>query len=528
MDDAELNRIMEVELTHFHEPWKTGPSAIGSAKGILQGEIVLTNKSTYHIMGDVDWGYHWTSNDKTNRLYFLSMHYVGELLDAYQNTQNLDFLNISKEILKSFMIAYQNEPSKFAMTSSEDQAYYLRTGVIVKAIQTFRTLPNQREFCADLIELLIRHAEWLFDDKHHVENNHGVMTDFGLIICCTQLRPLEEKVNVWLDRANSRLLRLIQNSFDEDGMNNENSFDYQRYNIKLYSMIIEFSRHYCIGESFVSSAVPIIAKAKNAFQYLIWHDGLIPPIGDSPINSSGLISINESKWFRGSNVLIIKNDRLYFSLKCGFKIPSHKHVDESSITLRFDGKDILVDSGSYSYDRADPYRICLESTRGHTGIYPSSLDGVLASNYCRNFHASSGIDRFEEHDGNFYARCNYALKKNKIMVTREIFMDINKKELRVEDSFTSEAPELFRQQFNFHPDAIIEQDEHNPKGSNGSVLFSIKNADGRGAHFFKGEKEPVIRGWYSPKYSQLFPTAGLDYSDHSNNGNFITTLTFGL
>ncbi len=528
MDDSVYDKVLSIELPEVNEPWRSGSISIGLSDNLLNGKIELYNGTLYQYEGEVQWGHHWESNDKTNRLYLLSLHYVGELLSAYTYTTNENYLRKAKEILKNFIHNYHIKNPELALQSSSDHAHYTRVRVYVKAIQLLRMVPEERDLCKGIIDSLISHLAWMYDDKNHAPNNHGIMTNFGIIIASAQLSPMEENVNKWLTKAYARLTKLIRTTFDEDGMNNENTIGYHKFNISLYRQVVNFSQQNNMGEDFIKLAEPIIKNAAVALQYIIWQDGQIPPIGDSPVMASGVKSINKIKWFKKSNFAVIKDNNLYLTIKCGFTTSTHKHVDESSITIRYGGKDIIIDSGSYSYDREHPYRIYMESARGHSGIYPSFLDGVRSINYCKEHHQSSRIDVLEERDGTIYVRCFYGLKKEKFWALREIYIDMKKYRIQVVDTYSSEMPTEVRQQYIFHPDATIEKmGDSTFHCQNGDVVFNISNSSSQASDLYRGEDTPLVRGWYSSTYQEKKPTFGLDFLEKGTYGRFNTTVSIG-
>ena len=101
--------------------------------------------------------------------------------------------------------------------------------------------------------------------------------------------------------------------------------------------------------------------------------------------------LNKSYYYKNAGWVIIKNDNKYISFKSGMSSEAHKHVDDNSLLFRFAGRDILIDSGMYNYDRDDPIRQYCESARGHSSLYPVSLYNVLSPEYCRSIFESGGI-----------------------------------------------------------------------------------------------------------------------------------------
>src|SRR5699024_10182726 len=62
----------------------------------------------------------------------------------------------------------------------------------------------------------------------------------------------------------------------------------------------------------------------------------------------------------------------WFSFKSGYLLTSHKHHDDLSIIYFYEGEDIIIDSGKYTYDSRNPKRTFIRYRRGHSSIYKIS------------------------------------------------------------------------------------------------------------------------------------------------------------
>jgi len=177
-------------------------------------------------------------------------------------------------------------------------------------------------------------------------------------------------VEHYLRQANGALVRLITASFDRDGWTNENTVGYHSFILRLLKEYVEYSLKNRLEGDEIGKIKDYVYKGDQALAYCVRQDGSIPPIGDSPLYRPGNNSINHSKFFGESGFLIIKDSSLYVSLVCGSRSDNHKQVDDSSLTLCYEGEDLIVDGGSYCYDSNDPYRKYLVSFRGHSGLFP--------------------------------------------------------------------------------------------------------------------------------------------------------------
>lgn len=522
MNDSLIEKVLKVEIKGLPGPWRRGIKIdydqIGSGRLELYGDAVLCYKT------DIPWDHHWKTNDQSNRMWLMSLHYVGEMLTEIEASRSKNLLKTAKNIIISFLNEYMTDSKKIELKSSSDHAHYIRTCVLIKAIQIIKEIPEERSFFNRLVEGLIKHMKWMFDDDNHLLNNHGAMVDFGLIIGSVQLSALAES-SEWRQRGFDRLTMNLKSTFDEEGMNSENTIGYHTFNISIFKFVMMFSEQNNLINIHEGEWTPIIQKANIALQHLVWQNGQIPPIGDSGVQDSSTISINKSRYFKTANFVVVKNNEIYHSIKCGFTSMVHKHADETSITLRYQGRDILVDSGSYNYDRKDPYRIYMESTGAHSGFHPSFLEGKGVFQYKEQLH-SACIEYYEENDAEIYVRCRYSLKKDRIWVVRESITNFENKFIQIIDTFNSDSPNYFRQRFMFHPDVKINKNEGGLiVGSSGPVLFEMSCDGMTSIDIFNGESSlPVIRGWYSPKNNVKISTSGVDFIKEGIRGQLSTKI----
>jgi hypothetical protein len=260
----------------------------------------------------------------------------------------------------------------------------------------------------------------------------------------------------------------------------------------------------------------------------VWQDGSIPPLGDSAVYRTKTVSRNKPRCFFESGFAVIKNDDLYLSILCGAPTETHKQVDDSSITLRFMNRDILIDGGSYTFDRTDPYRRCVASSLGHSGLFLKEFDGLLRREYLREFGPVSGhIERFEESDEGVRVKCSYSIRGGRAFFVRSIFV-CWPDEVAIVDSVELKdmagSPESV-QRFLFGPTFDVRFDEKNKlvlaSEDFSCTLFQLLDCDGV---LYRGEGGSPLRGWYSYKYKEILPTYGVDFVCISPVSHFSTII----
>ncbi|MEK7670669.1 MAG: heparinase II/III family protein, partial [Bacteroidota bacterium] len=373
----------------------------------------------------VQWDRKFATQAHSSVMHLFSLDPIGRLLSTFQKRKDVGALQFAVVAMNSFL-DYSSKPGRRSFIGripSADHSAAVRVRVLIKFIQVTRE-------CQDVdYALLIRvcqclkyWSDWLSEAKNYKKNNHGLMGSIALLHSAIQFGTASYS-KAYLDVATNRIMELAKSSFDRDGLCNENTIGYHNFNLNLYRGLVVFCRHYGLSGALVNFLEDLIPRATKALEYCVWQDGFIPPIGDSAVYRPKIAARNESRCFYESGFAVVKNNDLYLSLICGARSEIHKHVDDSSITLRYKNRDILIDGGLYSYDRTDPYRRSVESSFGHSGVFLKGFDGLLRSEFLKQFGPVSGkIEHFEESDEGVRIQCRYSVLKGRALFARNIFV----------------------------------------------------------------------------------------------------------
>src|SRR5699024_6458251 len=107
----------------------------------------------------------------------------------------------------------------------------------INNIINFQTTETKYKLCKRTYgKILISHCKYLSNEKNYKFNNHGLMMDNALINAASHL-PDEEKRKLYIDKAVYRIRYAIQRDFSRYGVHLENSPEYHRMILMLYSNI---------------------------------------------------------------------------------------------------------------------------------------------------------------------------------------------------------------------------------------------------------------------------------------------------
>ena len=478
----------------------------------------------------VQWDCTFATQARSSVLYLFSLETIGRLLSTFQKRNDASALQFAVVALKSFLdySSKLDHRSFIGRIPSADHSAAIRVRVLIKFIQVMRERQDvDYTLLIRVCDCLKYWSDWISEAKHYSKNNHGLMGAIALLHSAIQLGSTPHS-SAYLDVATNRIMELGTTSFDRDGLCNENTIGYHSYNLSLYRGLVNFCKHYGLSETLVNFIEGTILRATSALEFCVWQDGSIPPLGDSPVYRTKFASRNRPRCFYESGFAVVKNDDLYLSILCGAPTEIHKQVDDSSITLRFMNRDILIDGGSYTFDRTDPYRRCVASSLGHSGVFLKEFDGLIRSEFRRKYGPVSGrIERFEENDEGVRIECRYSLRDGRAVFVRNIFV-CWPDEVAIVDSvevndvaFSPETVQRFlfgptlNVRFDGRGKLILASDEFS------CSLFQLSECDGV---LYRGESGNSFRGWYSHKYKEILPTSAVDFVCNSQRSRFSTII----
>ena len=527
LDYREILAVRMDQIAHDFLPFGVTVKYSGDtiALPLPTGEIIEVSLSR-----GVQWDKTFATQANSSVMHLLSLDAIGGLLSTFQQRNEDRALQFAVVALRSFL-DYSSKPGRqysIGRIPSADHSAAIRVRVLIKFIQVMRERPDaDHALLIRVCQCLKYWSDWLSKAKHYSKNNHGLMGSIALLHSAVQFGATPY-ASSYLDVATTRIFELGKSSFDREGLCNENTIGYHNFNLKLYRGLVVFCKHYGLSETLVNFLEETILRATRALEFCVWQDGSIPPIGDSAVYKVKIASRNEPRCFFESGFAVVKNDDLYLSILCGAPTETHKQVDDSSITLRFMNRDILIDGGSYTFDRTDPYRRCVASSLGHSGLFLKEFGGLVRREYLRKFGPVSGhIERFEESHEGVRVKCSYSIRGGRAVFVRNIFV-CWPDEVAIVDSVELKdmagSPEPV-QRFLFGPTFDVRFDEKNKLALASEdfscTLFQLSDCDGV---LYRGESGSPVRGWYSYKYKEILPTYGVDFVRFSPVSQFSTII----
>lgn len=325
---------------------------------------------------NIDWEGEFDSDHTSTRLWTNSLRYLVDMLDAG------DIATVQKllESFQAFIIRHLENPKALASGSLDHQSsLQLRTLCEVRAWAASRRqeFPEQAMQLDETAYSIVKSVRTLTEALELLTpNNHGVMLGIALLHAnalfpetVTELSD-NETVHQFLGSTFAHVL-------GDDGVANENTPIYQGFYVRLLDQIVAYERW--AFDTPNADIERFSAIAKEAYRHVMIPGGIIPPIGDASVSRQSVFDYAPGVWASPQNGLFVSSsDDTFFSLVCGYRGVFHKQMDDTSMILWKNGEFLIQDGGLASYDKNDPVAMAIRGQRGHSGLFFTDFDDVLA------------------------------------------------------------------------------------------------------------------------------------------------------
>ncbi len=325
-------------------------------------------------------------------------------------------------------------------------------------------------------------------------NNHYLANLAGLLIIGIMLKNIVPESVRWLATAIAGLEKEIQWQVNDDGGGFEGSLSYHRLSTEillLCAIVLE--------QNGISFSVKYKQRLENMCQFTrsyIKPDGMAPVVGDADdgrflilggfgnmdmrdhrhILAAAGIFFNrcdfyeaagsaclDGKWLFGkrrpegteavpnpslavypeTGIIRYLKDGVYILIKCGplgiRGAGSHDHNDQLSFEMNIDGKDIIVDSGSFTYTRDRSLRQQYRSVSAHNVTQYEEHEQNIIKNeslqdlFCMYSHNSGEILELRETSQGFVFSGRMKQGESNVVLYRTITLDTSKRIIRISD-----------------------------------------------------------------------------------------------
>lgn len=522
----------------------------------------------------LDWDMEYGNNTNLCQLYLHSLEPVKYLLQGYEVSKNIQYLNLASKLIKSWYI--------FANSKNENNSYLEKFKSWLKYRKTKKTnsfvwydhcvsdrtlyfiyfleiikkanINHYEKEIENIHSLLKRHAHFLYDDENYTTQNHGTMIDRSLYLLSRYI--FDKEAENWRNKALSRLREAFKRDFSTNMVNLENSSEYHLFNFDLFVMIeksllnrfndslgddfqnlIDRGVDYMIHLSKPDLVFPLIGdgsksslkslKTHPSFKYINKHESLkyVLSNGREGICPNELMKVYPNEgyaFFRNSwDYANNKNNISYASFIAGYTLKNHKHGDDLSFTYYAKGRDIFVDCGTFTYQPGEFRRHFMSAVSHNTVV----VNGVTYP-FIQGDPKNTGILDYGEN--NEYC---YVIGKNDmyqgVNITRSFYF-LNSGNIIIIDDIHSNSIKTYSQLFHLshkiNTNNII-HDNSNIQIIEEDIIISIKQINETNLFIHRGNKSTPTYGLVSERFNSLHESTTLEFQIKGKSTRFITLIS---
>lgn len=534
--------------------------------------------------GGLDWSWRGPTNDR-EWAWALNRHfYLSSFLDAWLSSGNTAYIRKIDELIKDWVISNPYTGKKDSSAAWRGLEVALR----MKGWQrVFSTLQNEPAFspAARLLMLtsLPDHAHYL-RNFHAAGNNWLTMEMNGLATIATTWPELRDS-GTWLEYAFEQLVPALEEQVNPDGAQTELTSHYHRvalFNFQEFADTVEQAGHkvpdtYRAGlermwaylaytmrpngyglqnnDSDYDFTRNVVLEAAERYHRPDWsYIASNGNNGTPPLHTPSVA-------FPCSGQVIFRDkyagdaDWMYFDI--GPLGTGHVHYDKLHLSVTIGGRNILVDSGRYSYV-GGPWREYFTGSASHNVLlidgqnqksqparYDVPLNGLVINEDGTEvscFPESLGDQEKARKAPDFIIAPEYVFARGSfeqgyrgiqgnVVHTRIVLRHNSVEGIFVIDHVETDQPREITALWHFHPDCdvVIEGGEIKTTNDDGLNLSLFPLGDTTwNLSLVKGQESPSIQGWYSPTYNVKLPAWTAVCTAHINgNATFAWRLLPG-
>lgn len=496
---------------------------------------------------------------------YLGRHFhLMELLEAYKRTSKPEYIErLNKDLWDWFnhMPFPAEEIAKFNKGTwahpSNANWNTLEAGIRlsswVRLWQNWQGLPISDEVRLLMLMSLPEHCNYLRWHHRHT-GNWKVSEMTGISETAIAFDEFANSDD-WLEYGLQELGKEIDNQFYPDGAQKELAFHYNRIVVRKMNSVANLA---------IANQIPIsqsyIRKIENLYRYMAY---VMTPDGFGPMNSDSdrdfILPIirgaarqyrneefayiasrgQQGSWKQNSYSVLMpwagqaifrsgfgeNDDWSYFEI--GPWGIAHQHYDKLHLSVMVGGRDILVDSGRYTYegyhDTTNPWRNYFIGSDSHNVIL---IDGIgqgarerMRRSPISNQHYLIN-EEFAFARGKFDSGFSGVKDKDKDQFAGEAshtrgVLYVPEFGWIVVDHIDTDRPRSIDVMWRFHPECTVQTDglrvSTRDEGK-GNLMILPAGEYALDLNIVKGRNPPEVQGWYSERYGIKFPNSVAIYN----------------
>jgi len=543
----------------------TPQHAISTAENFINNGFIL-NGYNYSLSGPFDWDGPETV-DRNHRFKIHSWAMIDMLLGASTINQSNAYVSIPYDIvidwIDNHLIGSRlDDFSWYDMSVGQrsNKLSYILDRILREHTQIFGIEHAKYQ---DILKLIItaevHFVELMEESILATHSNHGLFQMAGLLALGSSLIFMDKSTDA-VEFANQMIEKMLDDHFSQDGLHKEHSPNYH--------FLLTNYLHQLLETGWITKGGTIesrLVRAEEISSFLVMPNGELLPFSDTKrVNAIDLASFNLHRDVGGnvcsphglqvfpSGGLVIHSihdsqgyakDHLAFNAQ--FHSRQHKHADHLSLNYCMNGKPMIIDSGTFSYQYDQPERMYIESTRAHNTV---EIDELNHSRYLVDVFGSALTLAYEVGpcaviEGRVHHKklAPPGIPNNEIKTTDAVEVDVKHRRLLLHvpgrfllviDDLKSSAEHEYTQWFHLEPKlefSMVDEDKNLIIDDSNHVLsavYSLDVGEDISTKSIKGQKSPLLQGWVSLDGQKLIPNQAVGFSVHGSSSVIATLFDF--
>lgn len=537
----------------------------------LENHDALNDFYNYNLMGEKYnlFSYAFEDNSKSPKWFYLDLPKETDVKIIWE-INRLQFLPLmAVDFLKTKDTKILNRITSIIKEWDSKNPYdvginwYSNLEVAIRSISLLLThiLLYDHIKSKEIEELIFKHGYHVYKDINYTEkcipNNHLIGEATALYILGNIFESPESKK--WINKSKVILNDYIEHLRD-DGTYKEASLSYHRFVFQMYLLVYLFAIKF--QDNFIEN--PLTNKLVKAYIFLKsiekpdgsfpqfgdWDDGVYYKLNNEPIGNYkyfvdtlgyivgnndeknleveileqlfGNIKIGESyknnfsdfnnvyRLFEIGKYGVYKDNNIYLFINNQEQI-FHSHADGLSTELSLNGKNILIDSGTYNYNLDKELRQYFRSTRAHNTVYLGLDQSTQIGSFRWIDQPKTSIRKLKKEIG-FEGIINY---KNKSTHKRKVIIENNI--INIEDEVYSKR-NYIELNFHFSPKRQIKFTKNGMVRIDNEITMNITSPN--------NFETKIEDSYYSPSYNKIEKRKNLKVIAKTKNQKFTTKIIF--
>jgi hypothetical protein len=487
--------------------------------------LSILNFEPYLLDGDINWlddphkhrSWRWLLNN---------FKWADTLIYDYIYKKNNQSIKLTVEYFFSWYKFYITD-KRFGEYLWKDDAVSFRafrfSVIIDYIINSIEYNQNQKK---DAINALKLHYNELINSAKFKMNNHGVF-QIRALLTLTYMHSNILDHSTAEKYAENKLNELWLRQYGNEGVHLENSTAYHQIIIREFQEILQSEEAKNLKLIFKEEEIQMVIENTKFFYH---PNGCTTLFGDTNFNKKQIPIYQEEKHFKEAGYLIKRKSCLnkedsYIAIRTGFPSNIHRHSDDFSFEWSEDSQIILQDSGRYSYDYDDPFRVYISSTRAHNTITVNESNFPWWGRFNKSDFYTSAVNEKESNDERLIVKLNKKFREPDVFFERKITL-IHGESLEIIDFIKSDNECNVEQWFHLNQDfqfeGLLENNIY--LFSSNKINLEVKNIGGEAIDVVKGRISPSIQGWVSYSERTKIPRWSIGFFKDNSNTATISTI----